>query len=289
MLTRLGGVCAALLITLAPNLANAQDKHPAIWTIKDADTTIYLFGVAHALTPDVTWFQGTVKSAFDSSQELVLEVLEPPPEEVKRIVMNSRTSDTRPMIERLSADVRPLYTQRLADFGIPPNAFDSFDPWFAILNLGALSVRRAGYDGNLSGEHVLSAAAREQGKAVVGLETPEQQFSYFKSPPVTEQIAALERSLREPDRTAEVMKSIAKHWLNGESDAVATEMNAELRSPAFRKTLITDRNVRWAKWIEHRMETPGTVFVAVGAGHLDGPENLRAALKKNGIPSTRID
>ena len=43
---------------------------------------------------------------------------------------------------------------------------------------------------------------------------------------------------------------------------------------------------RWADWIAARMQTPGTVFVAVGAGHLAGKDSVLVQLAERGIDST---
>ncbi|RZL56533.1 MAG: TraB/GumN family protein, partial [Sphingomonas sp.] len=50
----------------------------------------------------------------------------------------------------------------------------------------------------------------------------------------------------------------------------------------------TDRNARWATWIKQRMARPGTVFIAVGAGHLAGPESVQAQLAKLGVKAERV-
>ena len=42
------------------------------------------------------------------------------------------------------------------------------------------------------------------------------------------------------------------------------------------------RNANWAKWIERRLAQPGTIMVAVGAGHLAGNDSVLAMLKKDG-------
>ena len=49
--------------------------------------------------------------------------------------------------------------------------------------------------------------------------------------------------------------------------------------------MFTERNGRWADWIAARMQTPGTVFVAVGAGHLVGKDSLLVRLAERGIES----
>ena len=53
--------------------------------------------------------------------------------------------------------------------------------------------------------------------------------------------------------------------------------------------LIVDRNQAWAHKIAGIMQdTPGTVFIAVGAGHLAGPDRLQLQLEKLGIETTRV-
>jgi uncharacterized protein YbaP (TraB family) len=54
------------------------------------------------------------------------------------------------------------------------------------------------------------------------------------------------------------------------------------------KVLLVDRNARWAQWIKQRMARPGTVFVAVGAGHLAGPDSVQAHLAKLGVKAERV-
>jgi uncharacterized protein YbaP (TraB family) len=59
--------------------------------------------------------------------------------------------------------------------------------------------------------------------------------------------------------------------------------------PEIKRVLLTDRNQRWADWIAKRMKRPGTVFLAVGAGHLAGKESVQAMLKANRLDATRIN
>src|ERR1700760_663528 len=59
--------------------AATVDADPALWVVKDKDTTIYLFGTVHVLKPGLSWFDEGVKKAFDSSDELVLEIVQPDP------------------------------------------------------------------------------------------------------------------------------------------------------------------------------------------------------------------
>jgi uncharacterized protein YbaP (TraB family) len=53
--------------------------------------------------------------------------------------------------------------------------------------------------------------------------------------------------------------------------------------------MFVERNARWAHWIADRLKTPGTVFVAVGAGHLSGPDSVQAQLGAMGVKSARVN
>src|SRR5438045_9174641 len=62
----------------APAIASrATNADPAIFVVRDADTTVYLFGTFHALDAKTEWFNDQVKDAFEQSDELVLETLIP--------------------------------------------------------------------------------------------------------------------------------------------------------------------------------------------------------------------
>jgi uncharacterized protein YbaP (TraB family) len=85
------------------------------------------------------------------------------------------------------------------------------------------------------------------------------------------------------------MSGMVDDWTRGDPEALAREMNDELKSsPEVAKVLLTNRNRTWAGWIKQRMAMPGTVFVAVGAGHLAGPESVQANLAKLGVKATRV-
>ena len=58
--------------------------------------------------------------------------------------------------------------------------------------------------------------------------------------------------------------------------------------PAARKAILTDRNRRWSAWVAMRMGKPGTVLMAVGAGHLVGADGVPAMLEARGYKVTRV-
>jgi len=83
--------------------------------------------------------------------------------------------------------------------------------------------------------------------------------------------------------------AMAAAWSRGDADALAKVINEDVdRVPAARKAIITDRNRRWSAWIKMRMDQPGTVLMAVGAGHLVGDDGVPAMLRADGYRVTRV-
>jgi uncharacterized protein YbaP (TraB family) len=79
-------------------------------------------------------------------------------------------------------------------------------------------------------------------------------------------------------------------WKRGEQTIFVRMLDQVRRSsPELYRTMFTERNSRWADWIAARMQTPGTVFVAVGAGHLAGKDSVLVRLAEMGIESSRLN
>src|SRR3954453_17199262 len=73
---------AAALAAASPQVAPepivaTSEIRPALFAVSDADTTVYIFGTFHALDGQTDWFKSSVRGAFESSNELVLETLVP--------------------------------------------------------------------------------------------------------------------------------------------------------------------------------------------------------------------
>jgi uncharacterized protein YbaP (TraB family) len=268
----------------------AIDADPALWVVKDKDTTIYLFGTIHVLKPGLSWFDDGVKKAFDASDELVLEMVQPDQATMQNIVLSKAYSLNGPTLtERLPEADRPVYLNAMTSLGIPPAAFDRAQPWFVATNLSLLPLMKLGYDPKSGPETVLTAAATTEKKTIAGLETPEQQIGYLAGLPDKVQLAFLESTLKDLPKTAETMDGMVSAWSRGDPDALAKYMNDGLDdSPELAKTLLFDRNARWAQWIKARLDKPGTVFVAVGAGHLAGDKSVIDQLKALKIKAKRV-
>jgi uncharacterized protein YbaP (TraB family) len=285
-------VSAAEPVTAPVTTAAATtDADPALWVVKDSDTTIYLFGTVHVLKPGLGWFDEAVKTAFDKSDQLMLEMVMPEDQaEMVKVMMPLAIDQSgKTLPSRLNAEQLKAYQAAMTSVGLPPAQFDMFEPWFAAMTLSVLPLTKLGYDPEQGAEKLLTASAKKAGKPVAGFETMPEQLGFFDTLPETEQVAFLNAVVKDVDKLGPTLDKMVALWAKGDPDGLAVAMNESMEAtPALAKTLLWDRNARWADTIKTRMDQPGTVFVAVGAGHLAGEHSVQDYLKERGLTAKRV-
>lgn len=267
------------------------DADPALWVVKDEDTTIYLFGTVHVLKPGLSWFDEAVKTAFDKSDQLMLEIVLPEDQAAmaKEMMPLAIDQSGKTLSSRLDAEQLKAYQAALASLGIAPAQFDMFEPWFPAITLSVLPLTKLGYDPEQGVEKLLTSSAKKAGKPVAGLETLGQQLGFFDTLPESQQIGFLNSVVRDIDKLGPQLDKMVAQWAKGDPDALAVTMNESLtETPELAKVLLWDRNARWADQLKARMDQPGTVFVAVGAGHLAGEKSVQDYLKARGLTVKRV-
>lgn len=288
----LAPVLAFLLPSCAPidaPPANAADAYrgPALWQVSDDDTTIYLFGTVHALPKDKQWFAGPVARAYEGADELVTEIsLGDTAGDAQAIASRAILPEGQTLRELMTADDRMQFEEALVSLGLPVEAMDRFEPWYAAMTLALLPVMQAGYDPQSGVEQAL--AGRAGAKRRSALETVDQQIELFDGLPVEAQLAFLDQTVESVASATLTLDAMVAEWLEGDADQLARMLNNEMTDPVLYKRLLTDRNANWAEWIDTRLQQPGTVFVAVGAGHLAGKGSVQDHLKKRGLKVRRV-
>lgn len=268
----LGASLAAAPLAQAERAAPAPvPAHPALWVVNDKDTIIYLFGTFHALDGQSDWFEQAVRTAFTASDQLVLETVVP----------------KRAVLARASAGPgqKPVAGAPMPVAQLAPSA-----SFLATTKLVMTAGRSKGLSTDRGADAVLRDAAEQSGKPVAGLESFGFQLTMFSSlPPSASQAPA--QDAQTLSALAQVLTQLQRAWNRGEIDATFAPLLKQMQaqSPQTYKTMFVERNARWANWIANRLKTPGTVFVAVGAGHLAGPDSVQNQLGTLGVKSARIN
>ena len=287
-----GNNAASAAEPVAAAATATTDADPALWVVKDEDTTIYLFGTVHVLKPGLGWFDEAVKEAFDKSDQLMLEIVLPDDQmEVANTMMPLAIDQSgKTLSSRLDPEQLKAYEAAMASVGLPAAQFDKFEPWFPAVTLSILPLTKLGYDPEQGAEKQLTRLAKSAGKHVAGFETLGEQLGFFDALPETQQIAFLNSVVKDLDKLGPQLDKMVMLWAKGDPDGLATAMNESMAAtPELAKTLLWDRNARWAGQIKERMDQPGTVFVAVGAGHLAGQHSVQDYLKERGLTVKRVE
>ena len=259
-----------------------------MWLVEDTDTRIYLLGTMHALPRGTDWDDGAVGQAIASADELMME-LSP----AQLTAAGSEFQKLAPRTTPLAIDAR-LRGKALANYRALEDsgrAFggDKLDDWAVMVLMGQRVAQDASLSGSDGVENGLTRQFRAAGKPIAGLETARTQLMLFETLDAPTQRALLTRAAEGADDAVAEVSALTTAWSRGDVAALEKMINEDVDAvPAARRAIITDRNRRWAAWAKRRMAQPGTVMMAVGAGHLIGADGVPAMLEAEGVTVTRV-
>lgn len=257
---------AAALAATAPAPPSSPVIEPAMFVVRDADTTVYIFGTFHALDGRSQWLSQPVRDAFEQSDELILETVVP-----------MRPQDVAPGPKIQAPSVTPSAS------------------FLATTRMAIHAGKSQGMQVANGADMVLRGIAEAEGKPVEGLETFQSQLAMFHHMPAVSPSPKSDVRPGQPvapsqmETLSQALSEMQSAWKRGDQ-SVFVHMLDQLKtaSPDTYRMMFTERNTRWADWIRARMQTPGTVFVAVGAGHLAGQDSVLVRLAERGLPSHRV-
>lgn len=288
-----GAALAACSPISAPATAEATPQgHPALWKLADADTTIWLFGTIHALPPGYQWRDAVIDKALAESDALVVEAVLDRKDPAKAMALITRlgmTPGLPPLVERVSTDKRPALAALIARSKLPAPLLDGMETWSGALMLMPVVLGDLGVAGGAGVEEQLEEQFAKAGKPIEGLETAEQQLGVLDGLPEAAQRDFLGTLAEDSGKDRDEFEKMLAAWSTGDEKGIAASFDTELKDSApLREALLTRRNAAWVEWLKTRLDRPGTVFVAVGAGHLAGRESVVRMLEAQGLKVERV-
>jgi len=285
------GAIAATACASAP-AADQRPASPALWKVADADTTIYLFGTIHLLPPNMTWRSPAFDKAAAGSDTLVVETdidESNPTATLGELFKLAISPGLPPLADRVKPEKRAALATAVAKSGIPAAALDKMETWAAAFLLLGVQFKELGLSPGSGVESVLKKQFQSGGKPIGQLETNAEQLGFFDNLSEGAQREFLEGVLDDPTATKDQFGGMLEAWSRGDIAGIAKSFNADMGdAPELMDVLIARRNANWANWVKGRLATPGTVMVAVGAGHLAGDKSVVNLLKKEGVKVSRV-
>ncbi|WP_292071921.1 TraB/GumN family protein [Brevundimonas sp. UBA7534] len=268
-----------------------QGDGPALWVVRDADSTLYLFGTVHVLRPTTGWSSPRVEAAFDSADEIWFEISDPDNQAaVMPLVQQYGLSPDKPLSSILTAEEVAELDAAARTVGMTAAQLDPMRPWLAGLTLSVAPLVKAGYDPQSGVELVLKARAEAAGKPIKAFETIDKQIRILATMDEPVQLEFIRQTLEDFDDAVEMLDGMVDAWSRGdvaELDRVVVE-DMKDTAPHVYQAILVDRNTDWANQIETLLQGSGTAFIAVGAAHLAGDDSVQALLAQRGVDVTRV-
>jgi len=281
--TLAGGLAAAAL------LAGAASADPSLWHIQDEDSDIYVFGTVHILRDGIEWQTEEVMAAFNEADTVYFEAPVNDPEQAVAMQQVVFANAMNPAGVTLSSLVSESTWASIEEFapqvGFSAPQLEPLRPWIATIQLGVGFIVASGYDPLTGVEATLWPMAHEAGKTLAYFETVEEQIGFFANLPQDVEVRLLEETMAEFSASPDQLDQLVTSWASGDQVAIDDVMNGQMRAdaPELHDIIIVQRNARWVEEISDILDGSGTVFIAVGSGHLPGDQGVIALLRDRGI------
>lgn len=278
---------AVLLLTLIASTPLPASGQSLLWKLegKGLAGASYLYGTIHAICPSDVVIGEDLTTAVSSTARIALELDLDDPRllvEMGHISFLPRDSTLRNYFRAEDYDFVEAWFKDSVGMSLAP--MNNIRPLF----LFGLLIGRLLQCKPQSYEEIFMAMAREQGKEVIGLESPAEQMAAFGRIPPREQATMVVEMLRHMDSTRASFRQLTELYLTRDLDALYQFMlDSGIEYGRYDAELLTNRNHAWIpRIIEFAAEKP--TFFAVGAGHFGGPQGLLALLRAQGHTLTPV-
>ncbi len=266
-----------------------MEESSLLWKIsgKNVKGDAYLFGTMHLIEKEYFIFPKKLQKVVKKSDALVME-LEGLPNQADAIgyVMLKEGS----FFDYFSPEqTDTILRWAKAKFGMEEatfrSSFSNMKP-FAVTQL-AIQLHFIGKTESyeLSFEELAKSADIE----IIGLETIAEQMSLFDNLTPEQQTEMVMESIRTGDKSIELVKKMQTIYHSQEIDqlySLILDEGGVIQEE--QANFLDNRNMNWIPKIAQIISTKNT-FIAVGAGHLGGPNGVIRLLEKEGYTLTPVE
>ncbi len=302
----LAALAASAALAAAPGAAHAEQAAPApavaaipraegagppLWVVKDADSTVYLFGTVHYLRPGTAWGSDKADAAFAAADQFWVEVADQDdPSVVADVAQQHGVTPDRPLSSILSAEDFAAFDKAAQGIGANGAALDAYRPWLAAFMVAGTAPMQAGYRPEAGADKTLMDRARAEGKTIHGFETADRQLRLIAGMSEEAQIAYLNNYVRNGGQIVPKLDQTVAAWLKGDVAEVGRLNRLDTRDvhEDIHRAALVVRNADWTDQIETMMQGSGSAFVAVGVAHLADQDSIIDMLTARGFTVERL-
>ncbi|MCM2311018.1 MAG: TraB/GumN family protein, partial [Steroidobacteraceae bacterium] len=221
MIRQLAVLVASATIATAAMAAPAVGQS-VLWSVRGEHNTVYLFGSIHVLRPGDVGLPSAAEAAYDDAEQLVMEidmddpaVADPGPLAVQ--MQSFAQLPAGQSLETVLGSDYPAVAAQIAATGLDPAVLDGFAPWFVGLMVLQLEMTKRGFDSAHGIEQQVAERALEDGKPILGLETPADQFAVLAGLTLPQQKRFLLMTLEEPELVDARLDQLLTAWRTGDT------------------------------------------------------------------------
>ena len=267
--------------------AAAGAAHPAIWKVQGKNSTVYLIGSVHFLSPDLVWRDARMEAAIRAADVFYFET----PLDGDAVKTYIATKGALPPGQSLHAllppDSQSQLDEGLASLGVLEPSVDTRRPWLVMILMLGMQFQKAGL--TTTGVDVaLAEEARMDGKPLRYFETIEQQMALIAPDDRKLELESFESFLKDFKDEIKDIAPMMDAWAAGDQTRLESLIMKDYADyPVLRKAMLDDRNKAWVKTLKAVLDQEhGTFLVTVGAGHLVGEQGVPALLREAGYAVT---
>ena len=266
----------------------ATGADPLIFEIANADGEVegWMLGTIHALPSGTRWRTPAIAQAVQDADYLIVEIADL--EDRSAIAETFTRLATSPGHPPLPARADPRFAPQLAELmdkgDLQRTDFSRIETWGA-----ALMLARVAAPADSGGGVDRAIIADFAGRDVHELEGAAVQLGVFDALPEADQRDLLNGVLEESRDLADDPDRLRKAWLAGDEAQLADIASSGMMAdPELYSALLKDRNARWTETLVQELAGRPRPLIAVGTGHLVGPDSLGEMLERRGYTVRRI-
>lgn len=305
-------VCCAISLVACSGSRNKADVLPEtkhfLWKVSDENSSVWVLGSLHLADSTLYPLAPVIDSAFTHADELAVEINLNDDEVVKEV--GEQSARRGELAEGTLRDLLPEDMWNTVDslctsWNVPVTMFEKMRPWLAATTLSSYAFMQTGLNSEYGVDFVLLDRAAMEGKAIVGLETAEEQITALAD--TTESDSAgvyyLKTTLREISEIDSMVVNLMRAWKTGDDEMLRRLLNSEddegenedslSQDGKFKEEheqrIFVNRNAKMADSIATFLREDRNVFVVVGVAHLAlEKDNVIDALRNRGLKVERF-
>jgi uncharacterized protein YbaP (TraB family) len=281
-----------LLLLPLVSAADSGGHAVTLWMAEGASNTVYLLGSVHLLREKDHPLPSIIDAAYDDAETLFMELdmddLDPIATQatINRLGMLDEDQSLRDV---MGEDLYEDALRAAAALDIPLDMLAQTEPWFAAITVEQLALTRIGFNPLYGIEMHMMTKAIQDGKAIQGFESVEEQLEFLDGLSLEAQRDLLMQTLAEGADIRDMMDRLIEAWRMGDIAYMEENLLADIANyPELYESIVADRNRDWANTIDKLLKADEDYLVIVGALHLIGKDGLPRLLESRGYEVNQL-